>query len=365
MESILKKEDQHPRIFVTSTPGSNTRENIDRYKSDLKETGKTYFEYNLGDLGKDHEKLLESCGENAVIILNNFENLSNSHGAWELKRTFIERLIQLQQKQIIITSSIHPFDVIAFYELMIDKQSKSGAQGIDHNLKESYWHALVQWKKIYGQFYKVYDPIERVNIAQLSVEVYDEEIKKTIKEELSHGTYLSKLEPLVCQYYRNNSIRNKEDLILRIQSLAEPYYYALWSTFKKQERFLIYDLAKDGFINVKNERGIRQLLERGVMRFEENLTLMNESFNNFVLTQVSGEIARDMDMELRNKGNWNLVRSVLAIVVISILIFVVMGHQRMVNDIYKFAVALLGATPLLLRFSDVGLSFFSKSSDKN
>ena len=92
---------------------------------------------------------------------------------------------------------------------------------------------------------------------------------------------------------------------------------------------------------------------------------MNESFNYFVLIRVSGELAKDMDMELRNKGNWSVVRSVLAIVIISTLVFVVIGHQRMVNDIYKFALAFLGAAPLLLRFSDIGLTFFNGGAKKS
>ena len=45
---------------------------------------------------------------------------------------------------------------------------------------------------------------------------------------------------------------------------SESYYSVLWSTLSAREHLVLYQLAKDGWANTKNDRAIRQLQRKGL-----------------------------------------------------------------------------------------------------
>lgn len=55
-----------------------------------------------------------------------------------------------------------------------------------------------------------------------------------------------------------------DDIILEIQLHAKSYYFELWNALTKKEKFAVYDIAKDGFINTKNRPFIHSLLKKGL-----------------------------------------------------------------------------------------------------
>ena len=74
-------------------------------------------------------------------------------------------------------------------------------------------------------------------------------------------------------------------------------------------------------------------MEKGIVVYENNLRLFNQSFNNFILTVVNESMEKAMNHELRAKGNWTLTRNIFLILVASIVTFVSLGSPGIFNEI--------------------------------
>jgi hypothetical protein len=178
-------------------------------------------------------------------------------------------------------------------------------------------------------------------------------------EELVYGEFLNML---------NNYIGDKpvidlpdEDKILTIQQMSYPYYFSLWNSLSKDERYLVYDIAKDRYVNTVNSNAIFSLLNKGILVYDHSLRLMNESFAEFVLTKVNSEEALEMELESRKKGSWNTALAVILLLIISLVIFLSIGQQSFLNDLNAFLTAIAALIGLLIRFSGF-LSFGGSKS---
>ena len=133
--------------------------------------------------------------------------------------------------------------------------------------------------------------------------------------------------------------------------MSYPYYFSVWNSLSKAERYIVYDIAKDRFVNTVNTNAIVSLLNKGILIYDHSLRLMNESFTNFVLTKVSSDEALEMEMESRKKGTWSTAFGVIILLVISLVIFLSIGQQNFLNDINAFLTSIAALIGLLIRFS--------------
>jgi hypothetical protein len=82
-------------------------------------------------------------------------------------------------------------------------------------------------------------------------------------------------------------------LVEELLDRADAYYRVLWSTCTKEERLVLFQLARDGWANPKNERAIQQLERRRLIRRSPGLRILNESFCRFVkAVQLPDEVAK-------------------------------------------------------------------------
>jgi hypothetical protein len=147
-----------------------------------------------------------------------------------------------------------------------------------------------------------------------------------------------------------------DDKVLTIQQMSYPYYFSIWNSLSKTERYVVYDIAMDRFVNTVNANAIVSLLNKGILVYDHSLRLMNESFTNFILTKVSSDEALEMEMKTRRKGTWNTAFGVIVLLVISLIIFLSIGQQNFLNDINAFLTSIGALVGLLIRFSGL-LSF--------
>jgi hypothetical protein len=82
-------------------------------------------------------------------------------------------------------------------------------------------------------------------------------------------------------------------LVEELLDRADAYYRVLWSTCTREERLVLFQLARDGWANPKNERAIQQLERRHLVRRSPGLRILNESFCRFVkAAQLPEEVAK-------------------------------------------------------------------------
>ena len=297
------------------------------------------------------------------VIIENFEYGVSSHQINKLRLHLLEKLTSHHGHQLVISSNVHPSFITDFYENKISRFTG------DDEVKEELNCALETWRHILGGFIIIHNPIKenrKVNSFLDPSWIQSDMFKELFRMELNKGSFLPNLLPGVKDYFvklkenarGDESKIDKEDLILRIQLLAESYYLGLWNTLSKEEKYIIYDLAKDRFVNINNKNGIRSLLEKGLLVYENELRIMNESFTNFVLSIIKKGEALRMEKEVRDKGTWSTVSAVLGLSLLGILAFLFLGNPDFFQDFNAMISVLIAIASVVPRLS--GLTTFSK-----
>jgi hypothetical protein len=277
-----------------------------------------------------------------IVIVEHFEFGLNNH---ELNKQRLRLLQNLQARpdiQTILCSAVQPHVILDYYDRMESLTQHLKERDEFKNQYMEYKHAKRYWRSVLSGFVVIYLPLNPEGDAHLD----SSNLEKT---ELNHGTFLPRLRPHVANQPRE-TFTECEDFILKVEDMATPYYHSLWNSFSNAEKRLLYDLAIDRFVNVKNISVIRALLQKGVLVISDSLQIFNKSFNNFILSVVNEDEEMLMQQEMRNKGSWNSVQLVLILVFLAMAVFVAFAQRDILQNFNALMTALGGVTALLLRF---------------
>jgi len=197
-----------------------------------------------------------------------------------------------------------------------------------------------------------------------------------------------------------DKMRKQEDEILYNQYHLSVLYENLWNLCTKEERYFLYDMARDGFVNYKRAHLVQQLLYKGLLinydneelkkkneelktrneelkqnnelqegneelkkskgeleksnkELEENkkelknnkeLKIMSVSFRNFILDKEKSEEVTKLKEEFHVHGTWSKLRTPILIAIIGIGTFIFITQQ----DIFQRVAALVPTISALL-----------------
>ena len=282
-------------------------------------------------------------------IIPNFEMGINDHESNQQKLQDIQaRIKDKHDKKIVILSSVQPSAILEVYRKRIcdgahddDKVDKPDIQ--KDNKLEDYKIALRKWKNVLGDFEVYYKSIRPI----VTKEFTKNEVKN---DELNACYYLQRLAQNNKEVLGIDKLKN-EDFIINVEEIAEPYYNALWNSFSQEEKLLLFDLAHGGFVNLKNQRCLRILMQKGVISAkDDSLAIMNKSFTNFILSVFREDEELEIAKKARSKGAWQNIQVVLVLTLISIVVFIALAQKELMSDLNAFVVAITGAVGLLSKF---------------
>ncbi|HTF05443.1 MAG TPA: hypothetical protein VK826_15555, partial [Bacteroidia bacterium] len=148
--------------------------------------------------------------------------------------------------------------------------------------------------------------------------------------------------------------KEREDMILRIQKLADNYYRSVWNHLNAEEQFVLYDLAQDGLVNSKNLDIVAILIDKGLLIDSTKLHIMNRNFRNFVLSIVDPADLGKLEKSLNTTGNWSRFKLPLFFVVFTLLLFVLKSDSSpLFSSITGFTAIIPIAVAILSLFSQV------------
>jgi hypothetical protein len=359
-------EDHYLNIFIISSPFSGTKDILKH---------QNFEPINLSEILDEtqyQKQILKKVNKfkDTIVVIEDFGyGIDNVTAGWRTLEV-IEKL-QRNQNKIIIISKLSPSQVIEKYETLRAKETNK-----DQHLDVF----IAKWKDVLAEFIEMYfsyvvssgqkntrkklpkyATINKILEYELGVhepyfrQLYDSiYIKKDEKFELTNA--------LLIKYERDSSFEKreifKEELLLKIQTMAHPFYYSLWNACSKDEKFFLYDLATDGFANTKNTSVIIKLLEKGLIFYDESLHIMNESFRNFILSIDKAE-ALEMEKELNRSGNWRVYQAVIILAVVSLVFFFIFANESIVKQFSALLAGLAATIPYILRLG----GFFSPASD--
>ncbi len=204
-----------------------------------------------------------------------------------------------------------------------------------------------QWQHLLGGFYRITIPLHL------------EQTTSSQEPELNHGEYLNRIKIKYAVLF-DKEFTGDDNHILNVQETSFTYYLAIWKSLTKEERYIIYDIAHDRFINANNIDGIIDLLHKGILVYDHSLHLMNESFTNFVLTKVSSDEALERELESNKKGNWSTASAVLILLIISLITFISFGRVNILQDVNALLTSLAAIIAVFLRLGGMFVTGKSK-----
>lgn len=277
-----------------------------------------------------------------MVYIEHFEYAYDDEALNSIKLNLLQRLVSNPSIRVVISSEISPTKIFEFYEERIKGASTIGSTSLENIEKiDRLKSAFKQWQHLLGGFYRITFPLT----------VNDQDV---IPKELSHGQYLNRINSKYAILF--GGFTNDDNHILNVQETSFTYYFAIWNSLSKEERYIIYDIAHDRFINANNVDGIIDLLHKGILIYDHSLHLMNESFTNFVLTKVSSDEALERELESNKKGNWSTASAVLILVIISLIAFISFGRINILQDVNALLTSLAAIIAVFLRLGGMFIS---------
>jgi hypothetical protein len=276
------------------------------------------------------------------VLIKHFEYDLGDKSTNDKKLAFIETILSNKIPDIIIVSTIHPEAFLT--NLRTDKTNTDFSQlAIENN--------YYQWVSVFSSFEMFYFPLS-VSTKKLE----EKSLADLISNEGMFGSYLPDVKDKLVKYieeHKNSLPFNhevKEEMILRFQNLAYPYYLSIWNSLTRDEQYLLYDLAEDGLTNYKSRDVITTLFNKGLIVNRQQLpAIMNMSFKNFILTEVKSGSAI-LDDKIRSEGSlWHSFKLPFYIVIASVVIFIFYTQQDTFNKMTTFLTTFAALIPLLLK----------------
>jgi hypothetical protein len=163
--------------------------------------------------------------------------------------------------------------------------------------------------------------------------------------------FLSNSFPSIKDIYffeKNLSKKSLEERILTIAGLMAPVYEAIWKDLSQGEKFVLYDFALDGFANYKTEKILRQLLEKGLVFFDDlRLTAMTTSFQEYVLQMKMDPDITAFMAKVSTEDSWKKFKVPMLLVLAGIGIFIFVTQGAIYQKITGLLTSISSLLPLL------------------
>ncbi len=305
---------------------------------------KIKYEIDLNSLKSvdDVKEQLEKCKYADIIVIDHFEYGFRDYAAAERRLRLFEGLKQYDEKRVLVVSNVHPGMFLSEYPKPPVKSEEDATTNPADLVKD----ACDRWTKILGGYHKIYFPASGVVDQNQAVS------KDLIDSECNGSYFLRAQKAAIREYLNSEGINNpltEEDIILRIESLAHVYYNSIWSSLSEEEQYILYDIAQDGLVNLKNREVLTMLLNKGLLIYENRFRMMNESFRNFVLSEVSADDALELERKVKETGSWNYFRTPVVIILITIALFIFITQEETYNNIIAFITTFAAGIPILFR----------------
>lgn len=295
-----------------------------------------------------------------IVLIDHFEHDWLDKDLTWFKLNFIEQLVALKDKKVVIISSMQP----GVFTNMLETESTDKKEIEESN------RSFERWNRVLAAFYVFTFPLNKYN--RQSEKIHEEYLRIKnlqsvdvpakligfIERECNIGLFLRTIglelidelhvRPTVQKNMNEDASRKeREDIIISTQKMAETYYRSLWNHLAVEEQFVLYDLAQDGLVNARNLDIVEVLIDKGLVVYDTRLRVMNQSFRNFILTVVAPTDLGKLDIEYRHSGTWNKLKPALILIVCSLFLFIIKSDRTQLFGYFTAFAAIIPVVVLL------------------
>lgn len=336
------------KAFVTGMPSAGKS----AYFTELTKSAGAIFRIDFVlHTADEAQKILAAALEPGpgIVIFDHFEHNLLDGTYTDVKLGMIEQLVANREKKVIIISSVQP---VVFLNI-VDEDGMKNAAADDNDKRYE------RWSRVLAAFYDFVYPLQGYTSVQETTDGNEqaaseelpglEKLMQFVRQECSHGNFLQPLgTELITELQHRNDAghlselwKEREDIVIRIQKLADNYYRSIWNHLTIEEQFVLYDLAQDGLVNSKNQDIVEGLIDKGLVRYVERLRIMNRSFRNFILCVSGPTEIGELEKKVRATGAWSKLKLPLLLVVCTMLLFVIKSDRSQLFGVFTAITALI------------------------
>lgn len=123
----------------------------------------------------------------------------------------------------------------------------------------------------------------------------------------------------------------------------------LWATCTQDERLVLFQLAEDGWANLKNELAIQQLQRKRLVKCLPGLRIKNESFRRFIRESLyRSEEITTWEQE-GEQSVWRSLKLSLAVAAAAVGVWLLYSQQAFFSTAVGYLSALGGAATVVIK----------------
>ena len=146
-------------------------------------------------------------------------------------------------------------------------------------------------------------------------------------------------------------IKTEGQLIAYEQQLEQRYFY-IWNNLAGMEKLILFDLADDGMLNLRNKFQINNLIGKGLIKRDPYPMLFNKAFRLFIKYSVNLEETRLLENKLNKQGKWRNTQYLILLVLIPIAGFVFIAQGTSVEKVIGIFTGVLALFSGVMRLMD-------------
>lgn len=286
------------------------------------------------------------AGRNVRVI--DFEHGINDSAVNGKKLQWLERLLALADRTVIVVSNVTPAYVM----------TTQAPADTDATAYAERWRALLHHFVIVTaeELDLRHEESRRRNatVSQITPP------KSWLAKETAYNVFLGHLSKELEADDDLRRTRKESDpetdqrrLLDELGERAETYFAGLWSNCREDEKLLLYHLAHNGLANARARRTIRRLMARGLVRRNPNLELFSESFRLYVLEAAQRENIVRVDRQKRGASTWDSLRVPFFVIIIAFILLLFATQKDMLTTTTALATALTTGLPVLMKLLGV------------
>ncbi|EPR65209.1 hypothetical protein [Cyclobacterium qasimii] len=138
-----------------------------------------------------------------------------------------------------------------------------------------------------------------------------------------------------------------EKCVLSIQRYNKAYYMNIWAELSLKEKKMVYNYAKEGFINFFNKETMTALIQKGLVKMNpamDSLVLFSDSFRNFVCVYISDEEVARFKQDESKSGNARMIQAAVFSFVLICIALISFYDPNILNETSAYITGFLGVS---------------------
>ena len=175
-----------------------------------------------------------------------------------------------------------------------------------------------------------------------------------LDEEFAHNAYLHG--QLELYNYGETLTENKQDPYVNKENvymaytINRTYYQKIWSTCTPHEKSILYDIAEDYVINLHKNGVVNSLINKGLVKNGQFLSLFNKSFTFFVIRQAAEVDGINEELQTHNKTGWRNYNLPIKLLGVAIVVFLLVTQQEFLTGIQSIIISIAAVLTFVVQF---------------